>query len=97
PSSPTFPYTTLFRSRGAAWREVGGRQPRPGARGQHRADQKDARPGEQTAGHRSAPGSAEDRQAFVSRRRAAAARVGSEITEVARSEEHTSELQSRSD
>src|SRR5438128_493348 len=75
----------VLRRRRAPRRDAGGRHARPRARGQRRADQEDCGSGEQPTGHRSAPRSAEVCQAFVSRRRATAARVGSGITEVAAS------------
>src|SRR5256884_20032 len=71
---------------GTPQRRAGRRRDRPGgAPGEHRADQEETDSSEQTLDHRPAPRAAAERHAFVSRRRAAAARVGSEIVEVASS------------
>src|SRR5438445_46940 len=75
------------QGRGTPRRRVEGRRDRPsgGARGERHARQEKRGSDEQAADHRSAPRSAGNRQAFVSRRRAAAARAGSGIGEIASS------------
>src|SRR5437773_1581618 len=75
------------RGRGTPRRRVEGRRDRPsgGARGERHARQEKRGSDEEAADHRSAPRSAGNRQAFVSRRRAAAARAGSGIGEIASS------------
>src|SRR5256886_942477 len=75
------------RGRGTPGRRVEGRRDRPsgGARGERHARQEKRGSDEEAADHRSAPRSAGNRQAFVSRRRAAAARAGSGIGEIASS------------
>src|SRR2546430_7686344 len=85
PRSTLFPYTTLFRSRGACRADAaarrGGRTPRRGAAGHgtaRTADRPTARPPVSLAA-RGTPGS-----------------VGPMSDVVARSEEHTPELQSQS-
>src|SRR5207247_8012086 len=89
PQAPHFPYTTLFRSGGVRWVESAGgheaarreRAAAPAARGR--------RAGADARGARS--------RAALATRLPAAHRHAGDVAQRARSEEHTSELQSRVD